>query len=153
MSKLCTDAWLLLGISSIPGELMLRADHVTFTAHSTGSAWPWQLKRLERRIASPGIAAAIDAGKRTVVVRWPIREIQAWCPWYYFGSGIKISRSNTTLRISFGEPANMKIRSGGDNPGEALREAAAGLDEVGRMRRRGKLWQAALQEHARADPT
>ena len=148
-SKLGTEAWLLLGISSIPGALLLKAGQLSFTAQGTGSAWPWQLRKLERRMGRQGLAAAVDAGQATLVFDWPASEVGAWCPWYYFGGGIKISRSQATLRISFGEPAHMKLRAHQGHPGGVLREAAAQLHTVGVMRSRGKLWQAALKEHAR----
>lgn len=134
--RLCSDAWLLLGISSVPGELVLQAGWLSFTAHHTGSAWPWQLRKLARRVASPGIAATIDAGTDTVVFKWSAQDLQAWCPWYYFGGGIKIRQADTVLRFSLGRPANMNLSDS---------DAAESLAEVGRMRSQGRLWLAALQ--------
>jgi|GEM_PF-2544327 len=143
--SLRSAAWLLLGISSIPGELMLQAGWLSFTAENTGSAWPWQLRKLERRVTRPGIAATIDAGTDTLVFKWSVPDVKVWCPWYYFGGGIKIRKADTLLRFSLGEPANMTLRDRDAAPDEALREAAASLAEVGRMRSRGRLWLDALQ--------
>jgi hypothetical protein len=119
-----------------------------FIARNTGSAWPWQLRKLERNLAAPGIAESIDDGTRTEVFKWPVVELKAWCPWYYFGGGIKLQRGPLVLRFSFGRPANTRIRSHQLGPGFALREAAANLSEIGTMRSRGRLWQAALGANA-----
>jgi hypothetical protein len=145
MTQLKTKAWLLLGISSLPGELSLRSGQIAFTAHGSGSAWPWQLRKLGLRLGAPGLATAIDAGAGPQVFDWPVRETQAWTPWYYFGGGIKLKRENTVLPFSFAAPGNSKVRSGSVVDVAALREAASSLGDVGLMRRRGKLWQAALR--------
>jgi hypothetical protein len=135
---------MLRGISSIPGELVLKSEQLSFIAHNTGSAWPWQLRKLEREVASPGIAKAIDAGEKSVVFVWPVDEIRAWCPWYYFGGGIKVAKAQIVLRFSFGRPANMQLRSGPANPDVALRQVVANAKDVRAMRTQGALWQSAL---------
>ncbi len=90
-TRLCTEAWLLHGVSSIPDELSFLAGQLSFTAHNTGSAWPWpwQMRKLEREFSSPGMADAIDAGKPALVFRWSAQDIHAGCPWYYFGAGMR----------------------------------------------------------------
>jgi len=144
MTKLCTEAWLLRGISSIPGELRLRKDVLTFVPQTVGSAWPWQLRKLERVIGAPGFAKALEDGGEPLLFEWPTAEVTAWCPWYYFGGGIKLRRGAITLRFSLGRPANMDANFGSSGSPLALEQAADNLSEVGAMRRRGKLWLAAL---------
>lgn len=138
MSTFRTDAWLLRGISSIPGELALRSGTLSFTAFHTGSAWPWQLRRLERAVGVAGLARGIDAGQRTVVFRWPVSEVHAHCPWIYFGGGLHVRRGEVVLRFSFGQPANTRANT--------LADAGDHLVTLGAMRRRGRLWQAALRK-------
>ncbi len=144
MVKLRSEAWLLRGISSIPGELTLVAGRLSFTAHNTGSAWPWQLRKLGRVLDAPFIAKTIDEGIRTVDFNWPASELEVWCPWYLFGGGIKLRRGPLVLRFSFGKPANMQTRAGRHEPAGAATEVAATLDEVRDMRALGAIWQAAL---------
>jgi hypothetical protein len=144
MSTLRTDAWLLRGISSIPGELSLRGGSLTFTAFNTGSAWPWQLRKLERAVSVPGIAVKIDAGERTNVFRWPVAEVHSDCPWYYFGGGLRLRRGGVLLKFSFGRPANTRSNT--------LADLGDNLAELATMRKRGKMWHAAL-EKARNRPT
>jgi hypothetical protein len=142
--SLRSQAWLLRGNSSLPGELVLKSGQLSFIAHNTGSAWPWQLRKLERELASPGIAKAIDEGQKTVVFVWPVGEIRAWCPWYYFGGGIKVARENIVLRFSLGMPANMQLRAGPANPVAAVLQIFATLKDIRNMRTQGALWQRAL---------
>jgi hypothetical protein len=61
MSRLRTDAWLLRGVSSIPGELRLAAGTSSFTSSGTGSAWPLQRRRLGRALAQPTLAESAEA--------------------------------------------------------------------------------------------
>ncbi|HMN78451.1 MAG TPA: hypothetical protein PKA20_00855 [Burkholderiaceae bacterium] len=140
MQSLRTEAWLLRGISSIPGELVLRGGVLSFSARSTGSAWPWQLRKLERSLGAPGFAGALEKGYRRTLFQWPVRSVRFWVPWYYFGGGIKVSRDGLVLRLSFGRPANTRASN--------LASAFANLKEVAVMRRRGKLWLAALESAA-----
>jgi hypothetical protein len=75
-----------------------------------------QLHDASQRIGGPGsfenwrgglcarIAAAIDEGKKTQVFNWSTSEVRAWCPWYYFGGGIKLEHAGMVLRFSFARP-------------------------------------------------
>lgn len=94
----------------------------------------------------PGIARAIDAGTKTTVFDWPVREVRAWSPWYYFGGGIKLKRSALVLRFGLGRPANATVRSRHLDAGAALGDAAANLGEIKAMRSAGRLWQEALKQ-------
>ncbi len=138
--KLRTEAWLLRGISSIPGELALAAETLSFTALNTGSAWPWQLRKLEREVTATGIAQTIDQGERTLVFSWPTHEIHAWCPWYYFGGGIKVKRQQSVLRFSFGKPANMRAGIDRLDPIATSQQVSGSIDQVHAMRSVGAQW-------------
>jgi hypothetical protein len=135
MTRLRTDAWLLRGISSIPGELKLANGKLTFTCSAFGSAWPFQLRKLGQLLDQPLLAKALEEGKTFQLFQWRVEHVQSTVPWYYFGGGIKLQHQGTHLRFSFGRPT-----SGGHN----LASAAADFKELGAMRSRGKLWSRAL---------
>lgn len=139
MSRLRTDAWLLRGVSSIPGELRLAAGTVSFTCSGTGSAWPFQLRRLGRALAQPTLAESLEAGRAFQLFRWPVAQVHATVPWYYFGGGIRLRHQGIELRFSFGRPASGS---------RSLAAAAAELEEVRSMRSRGRLWAKALAASA-----
>ena len=151
--KLRSDAWLLLGLSSLPGELSLSSGWLSYVASGCGSVWPAQLRKLERQVGQPGLAEALEQNQRTLVIRWPVLEVRAWCPWYYFGGGMKLRHQGTQLRLSFGVPGNMVLRGHRAGPAGALGKATAQLREVGVMRRRGKLWHDAIVEQNRRAAT
>ena len=141
--NLRSEAWLLRGISSIPGELILAHGVLRFVAHDTGSAWPWQLRKLEKELHAPGLAVAIERGEGFCLFQWPANALQAWAPWYYFGGGIRLRHGGLVLSFSLGRPANMALRVHARGPG--------GVGELHRqwlairgMRSRGRRWLAAL---------
>lgn len=140
MPSLRTEAWLLRGISSVPGLLVLQGSSLSFTAVHPGTAWPWQLRKLEREFGVPGFAAALAEGSRRTLFGWPVGNFRYWVPWYYFGGGIKVAQGASVLRLSLGRPANAP----------ALLSAAEGLREAALMRRRGKLWLEALGKAAQS---
>ncbi len=89
MNSLRTQAWLLLGlVSSIPGELILRDRAISFVTRGSGSAWPRQLRRLERMLAVPGLARQIEDEASTTVFQWRIDEVTVRLPWYYWASPV-----------------------------------------------------------------
>lgn len=141
MDRLHTDAWLLRGISSIPGELHLASGTLSFTCTGAGSAWPFQLRKLGRVIRSPELTTALEAGTPFELFRWPASTVAATQPWYYFGGGIVLRHDGITLRFSFGRPATH---------GDGVAAAADELHQVRAMRRRGALWVSALA-HATAN--
>jgi hypothetical protein len=130
-SSLASPAWLLRGISAIPGQLRLSRSVLTFTAHGSGTAWAWQLRKLERSTGRPGLAQALESDERWVVFSEALDAIRVSSPWYYFAGGIVVRIGPHDYRISFGKPA----RSSGDDDG---------LDAVSDMRRLGKQWMLAL---------
>ena len=135
MTRLRTDAWLLRGISSIPGELRLAGGKLSFTCSAFGSAWPFQLRKLGQLFDQPSLAKSLEEGKQFQLFQWCVEQVQSTVPWYYFGGGIKLRHQGIELRFSFGRPT-----SGGHN----LAAAASDLKELGAMRGRGKLWSKAL---------
>ena len=160
---LSTEAWLLRGLSQIPGTLTLKNGVLSFTTLNTGSAWPWQLRKLERdyfemreqvvterealrklerELGERGLAAAIDAGKPTRVFEWKVCDLEAQMPWYEFGGGLRVSRGQVKLRLSFGEPASNEVVA---DPIRRLAHAVAQWRQVGIMRGRGRQWAAALE--------
>jgi hypothetical protein len=144
MEALQSEAWLLRGISSIPGELRLRKGRLSFRAEYFGNAWPFQTRRLERLLGKPGLAASLERGEARVLFEWPLEEVTAWCPWYYFSGGLKLRRAGVTLRLSLGQPANTEVNLASSGTPLALGQAAEHLGEVRRMRHQGKRWLAAL---------
>ncbi len=135
MNRLRTEAWLLRGISSIPGELLLQGGALKFIAQGTGSAWPWQIAKLERLLQASGYAIAAEAGKPFALFEWPVSEVEAVVPWYYFGGGIVLARNGRRLRFSFGSPASTN---------RSLASAFENIRKVGVMRSRGRLWSTAI---------
>lgn len=134
-TKLSHEAWLLRGISSIPGQLTLAKGKLTFTTASSGSAWSWQLKRLERDAKKPGLAAALQEGEEVVVFDFAVTDIKVVFPWYYFSGGLQIKAGGVSYNFSFARPAN-------ENRSDA--DAFAGAAEIPEIRRKGKAWKAAL---------
>lgn len=128
---LCSPAWLLRGISSIPGELRLNSSRISFIAHEAGSAWDWQLNKLERVAGSPGFMEALKGGSTAALFNEPLTDIHVRSPWYYFAGGLVLQVRDQSYRVSFGRPAGSSIN--GDE-----------LQTVSTMRRVGKRWLQAL---------
>ena len=137
MAGLHSEAWLMRGISGIPGELRLSSQTLSFTATGTGSAWPFQLRKLAAQLHRPIPGEALERGQPVELFAWPVREIVSRAPWFYFGGGINLRRGRVVLRISFGKPVGVL----GD-PGNAL----TGLRDLGAMRALGGRWASALAE-------
>ena len=141
--RLRSEAWLLRGISSIPGELILAHGVLCFVAHDTGSAWPWQLRKLEDEMQALGFAAAMGRGEGFCLLQWQANALQAWAPWYYFGGGIRLKHRGLVLCFSLGRPANMALRAHAGGPG-AVGELRRQWLAIRGMRSRGRHWLAAL---------
>lgn len=134
--RLDTPAWLLRGIGTIPGRLVLSGGRLSFIAEGSGSCWPFQLRSLERDCGQVGLATRIERGQQPRVFDLPLREVQVVFPWYYFNGGLKVRSGGRQYRISFGAQA----RSGGSA------NAVGELMEVWRMRANGKRWRVVLAE-------
>jgi hypothetical protein len=143
-AKLRSECWLLLGISTLPGELILSGGKLTYLASGTGSAWPWQLRKLERQLNAPGLAARLNDAGPFQVFSEPVQALNFWCPWYYFDGGLKVQIKETVLRLSFARPGNSRTSGIGS------------LSEMETTRSRGTLWNKTLSEASReaadADP-
>ena len=126
-----SEAWLLRGISSIPGELRLSGSILSFTAHDTGTAWDWQLRKLERGAGSTGFMEALKRGGRAVLFSESLADLRVRSPWYYFSGGVVLEIRRQKYRLSFGQPARS---SADDNE----------LQTIGTTRRAGKQWLRAL---------
>ena len=140
MAGLHSQAWLIRGISGIPGELRLSSETLSFVATGTGSAWPFQLRKLAAQLHQPLPGETLEQGQPVQLFAWPVQEVVSHAPWFYFGGGINLRRGGVGLRISFGRPVGVL----GD-PGPGL----AGLRELSAMRALGELWANALAEASR----
>ena len=126
-----SKAWLLRGISSIPGELTLTDSLLSFTAENTGTAWDWQLKRLEHASGSAGFMNALQRGRRAVLFSESLADVRVRSPWYYFSGGVVLEIRQQKYRLSFGQPV-----------GSSAEEDE--LQTITTMRRAGKQWLRAL---------
>jgi hypothetical protein len=122
--ELRTAVWLLIGMTgSTPGVLELAGGQIAFTT-------------AEGR-----------------VFQSPLADISVKYPWYYFGGGCKITIGDKTHRISFVRPNNAMDLSDGMLAGQgdtgvggalALLTAGQKFSDVGKGRKAGKIWKAAL---------
>ena len=128
---LCSPAWLLRGISSIPGELTLSESRISFIAQDPGSAWDWQLKNLALISGNSEFMEALKRGTAVVLFSESLADIVVRSPWYYFSGGLVLQVRGKSFRLSFGGP------SGSSSAGDELRAVSA-------MRCVGKKWLQAL---------
>jgi hypothetical protein len=143
-----STAFLLRGISSIPGELKLTHDgRFSFIANcGAGTAWGWQLRRIERETRRPGLAKQIDDGEDTLVFDVPLSAVAIKFPWYYFSGGLVAKVEGVRYRFSLGTPANMRMPTNRMDIGAAADRVETELSEVATMRRAGKAWQSAIAQ-------
>lgn len=135
MERLRTAAWLLRGISSIPGELRLERGVLVFTATGAGTLWPFQWRRLARALQRPTLSPPAHGETAVDLFAWPVEAVRVTAPWYWFGGGMVVRHAGVRLRLSFGAPASHA---------EGLGEATDQLREVRVMRARGREWRDAL---------
>lgn len=128
---LCSPAWLLRGISSIPGELRLSGSRISFIANEPGTAWDWQLGKLEHVAGSPGFKESLKSGSSATLFNEALTDIRVRSPWYYFSGGLVLQIRGQSYRVSFGRPAS---------PSNDNNE----LNTVSTMRHVGKKWLHAL---------
>lgn len=145
-ASLRTDAWLLLGISSIPGSLALAENRLRFTASGYGTAWPFQLRALERRADRPGLARRLEADDPTLVFDLPLGEVRdVSFPWYYFSGGVKLTAGGVRYRFSFARPANTRAPADREHAFEMARTVGRAASEIAGARRSGEAWKAVLR--------
>ncbi|ODS91011.1 MAG: hypothetical protein ABS45_15465 [Comamonas sp. SCN 65-56] len=134
-------AWLLRGISSLPGTLRLRDGVLSFAASDTGSAWGWQLRKLARLAPAPDeFLECLADGRPAVVFSQPLALLRIHSPWYYFKGGLVVHAREACWRISFGAPARSSGQVG----------LALAVDELGKvrgMRALGHQWLSLLTPH------
>ncbi len=124
-------AWLLRGISSVPGELRLRSAQLSFVAQERGSAWDWQLRKLERDACTANFADTLQSGDHATLFNEPLAQVSIRFPWYYFSGGLVVTTRRQVYRLSFGQLASSSMTS--DE-----------LETVSTMRRVGKHWMRLL---------
>ena len=142
-----STAFLLRGISSIPGELTLtQAGRLSYVANGgPGSAWGWQLRKIERQAGRSGLAKRIDDGDDDAVVfDVPVASVAVRFPWYYFSGGLVVTLAGVQYRFSLGTPANMQFPTNRGDIEAVAGRVQAELSEVATMRLAGKAWKAAL---------
>ncbi len=125
--QLSTKAWLVRGISMVPGELKLAEGRLCFTAFGHGQLWKWQLNNLERDTRQPGLARQMDAGESAVVFDYPLNVLEVDFPWYFFSVGLKVRANGIQYRFNLagpvpvGEEAGQIVEAG--QLGKTLRKA------------------------------
>lgn len=138
--KFDSRAWLLRGISALPGRLQLTGGSLWFTATDTGSAWDWQLRKLDRVAVTADFSQRLQLGQPAVLFRERLENLAITSPWYYFQGGLVVRSARGAWRISFGPPA-----------GSARATADSELRAAATMRRTGKRWLEVFGQ-ARATP-
>lgn len=134
-SHLQTEAWLLRGISSLPGMLALANGRLSYTAFGCGSFWPGQLRRLEEDTGRPGLAQRLDDGEQAILFDAPLADVQdIHFPWFYFSGGVRLTVNGARYRFGFDRPVNSR----------ATIDVADLIGEVARAQDSGKAWKAAL---------
>ncbi|MGB4860373.1 MAG: hypothetical protein WBP11_13745 [Dokdonella sp.] len=122
-----SPAWLLRGISSVPGELRLRSAQLSFVAEGRGSAWDWQLNKLAHTACDVDFFDKVRSGDRATLFNEPLAQVAVRFPWYTFSGGLIVTTRRQVYRLSFGQPASSSVTS--DE-----------LGTVSTMRRVGKHW-------------
>ncbi len=138
--KIRSVAWLLRGISSVPGELKLAGGRLSYKAFGFGTLWRYQLNRLERDVRIHGLADRLDNGETAVVFDVPLTAVTVRIPWYYFSGGLVVETGGAVFKFSFGQPANSGPSLGNRDLARVLNE----LKTVESMRKTGKIWRTAL---------
>lgn len=137
--KLESRAWLLRGVSSLPGRLSLAGGMLSLTLHGTGSAWDWQLRKLDPRAAATDLSARLRLRQPALLFRERLENVVIGSPWYYFRGGLIVATARGSWRISFGRPA-------GSAGVEGLGEEADELGTALAMRRTGSRWLQVLRQ-------
>ncbi len=144
-TDLCTEAWLLCGVNSIPGALRLENGRLSYTAFGSGNLGKGPLRKLEKSTGLAGLAKQLDRGAEVTLFDVPLSEVRkVEFPWYYFSGGVKLDIDGVGFRFGFDRPANTSVT---DHAEDALEEIAAGFEslrQVANARRVGKAWRAAL---------
>ncbi|MBT7410650.1 MAG: hypothetical protein HN826_13185 [Methylococcales bacterium] len=134
-ADICTEAWLLRGISCLPGLLKLDNQILSYTALDYGNLWNFQLRKLELTNNINNIKQELDEKHKIILFELPMSEVkQAHIPWHYFSGGIKITTNKNHFRFSFARPANTYF------PMERLNAS----NDILESRQSGKAWKKVL---------
>ena len=130
-----SDAWLLRGISSLPGTLALSRGRLSFVAHGTGSFWRFQLRKLAEQTGQAGLAQHLAEAAPVTLFAVPVAAIdELRFPWYTFSGGLDVTLNGVRYRFGFDRPANTELSN----------DTAQAINEIGQARRTGKAWKAVL---------
>lgn len=133
--RLRSKAWLLRGVSSLPGILSLDGHRLTFTATVAGSFWRRQLQQLEQETKAAGLAERMLQGEHTVLLDAALADVRdVTFPWYYFTGGGKLSVRDVRYRFSFARPTSTRV----------VYAVARLLQDIDEGRGQGRLWKAVL---------
>ncbi len=144
-SELCTEAWLLKGINSLPGALKLQDGRLSYTAFGTGTCGHGLLSKLEQASGQTGFAQRLEDGDEALLFDAPLTGVEKIdFPWYYFSGGMKVTVGGVRYRIGFDRPANSTVPMHFDESLEDLSRGLESVSEVARARRSGKAWKAVL---------
>lgn len=139
-ARMDTPAWLLRGVSSLPGQLSLAGGMLSLSLHGSGTAWPWQLRKLERDAHCAGFSAAqLRLGQHSTLFRERLEAIRVASPWYWFEGGLIVYTARSRWRISFAKPNGVTGSQGLD---EVFDDVAA----LGNVRRAGARWLQVLRQ-------
>lgn len=144
-----TEAWLLRGISSVPGDLRLESGNLTFTAFGSGNLWKFQLRKLERDTCQPGLANNMLAEKNVIIFDAPLTAVEIVFPWYTFSGGLNVRVGNARFRLGFDRPANTQIpverEASVKGSIEAGKRVVESVQEIRKARQSGKAWKSVIE--------
>lgn len=149
-TELCTEAWLLKGIHSIPGALRLADGRLSYTACGFGTFGDSALAKLEAETGHRGLAHRLEQGEEAVLFDTPLANVEKVdFPWYYFSGGVKLTVGGVHYRFGFDRPANTTVPMEVE---DSLEELIGGLENVSQIikgRRSGKAWKSVFQGRRR----
>lgn len=110
-----SPAWLLLGlINSLPGQLQLRDEQLTYVAYNSGTLGSRGLTKLEKKLALPELAFKLASNQPTPLFKIHLSEIESvFFPFYYFSAGMHLKIKDKKFRLSFIRPNNTRTYARG----------------------------------------
>lgn len=133
VDKLRQGVWLMRGIRSTMGALCLSRGILSLRCFGAGQLWGFQLRKLERELAVPGLAARLQQNLETQLFAVPVADCCCKWPWYYFSASFVVYSGNCSLRVFFSPPRHYE---GGFN---SIADSLAGSS-------RGKQWRVAIND-------
>ncbi len=131
-----SKAWLLQGSKSLPGELRLSEERLSFRILGPGNFSLRNFQKLAAKSGQPELSTLLDSSATPILFDLPLSQIERiHFPWYYFLGGLKITLQGAQYRFGFEEPSNIQGASeGGDI-----------LGSIRRARKSGKVWKLILR--------